>query len=89
MTKKASAPTIQRKNTDITGTLQFVGKVPFHSPQWQQYALDRAKGHATGRLERYLKSLASEGKTWNKPQVTDRLFVDGNVAVYVIRADFD
>ncbi len=82
-------PTIQRKDTDITGTLQFVGKVPFRNKQWQQYALDRAKGHATGKLERYMKSLASEGKTWNKPQVTDHHFTDGNTAVYVIRVDLD
>lgn len=87
MAKKA--PTAQRRPTDITGTLQFVGKVPFRSVQWQQYAQDRAKQHAIGKLERYMKSLASEGKTWNKPQVTDHHFTDGNTAVYVIRVDLD
>lgn len=87
MTKKS--PTVQRKANQVTGTLQYVGKSRFTEAHMETYAKDLAKQRATKKLETCLKGLTAEGKCWSKPQITDHCFVDGNEAVYVIRADFD
>jgi hypothetical protein len=52
-------------------------------------AKDLAKQRATKKLDTCLKGLASEGKCWNKPQITAQYFVNGSDVIYVLRADFE
>ena len=73
----------------VTGTVQYVGKSRFTEASMETLAKDLAKQRATKKLDTCLKGLASEGKCYNKPQLTEQYFVNGNEVTYVLRADFE
>ena len=87
---RKSAPTVstQRKATDISGTVQYVGKSSFTDPKWADHAKDLAKNRALLKLESCMKGLAAEGKTWSAPKIAEQHFVNGGEVSYVVRADF-
>jgi hypothetical protein len=73
----------------VTGTVQYIGKSRFTEARMETRAKDLAKQRATKKLDTCLKGLASEGKCWNKPQITAQYFVNGSDVIYVLRADFE